>query len=50
VRQYLQPPIVADRGLFANYASFANAAASVGQAIPFFEQRTLFRFTIGKSF
>ena len=50
VRQYLQPPIVADRALYPNYATFANAAASFGQAIPFFEQRTLFRFTIGKSF
>jgi outer membrane protein insertion porin family len=50
VREYLQPPIVADRALYPNYATFANAAASFGQAIPFFEKRTMFRFTIGKSF
>ena len=50
VREYLQPPIVADRSLFPNYASFTNAATYVGEAIPFFEKRTMFRFTIGKSF
>jgi outer membrane protein insertion porin family len=50
VREYLQPPIVADRSLFPNYASFTNAATYVGEAIPFFEKRTTFRFTIGKSF
>ena len=50
VRQYLQPPIVADRALYPNYATFANSTASFGQAMPFFEKRTMFRFTIGKSF
>ncbi|HUP03107.1 MAG TPA: outer membrane protein assembly factor BamA [Bryobacteraceae bacterium] len=50
VREYLQPPIVADRALYPNYATFANSVASFGQAIPFFEQRTMFHFTIGKSF
>jgi outer membrane protein insertion porin family len=50
VREYLQPPIVADRALYPNYATFANSVASFGQAIPFFEKRTMFRFTIGKSF
>ena len=50
VRQYLQPPLVADRALYPNYATFANSVASFGQAIPFFEKRTMFRFTIGKTF
>src|SRR5579885_1383813 len=47
VREYLQPPIVADRSSFPNAATFANAVAAYGQAYPFFEKRTMFRFTIG---
>jgi len=50
VREYLQPPIVADRSIFPNQASFLNAVASFGNAYPFFEQRTMFRFTIGRTF
>ncbi|HEY2017945.1 MAG TPA: outer membrane protein assembly factor BamA [Bryobacteraceae bacterium] len=50
VREYLQPPIVADRSSFPNAATFANAVASYGQAYPFFEKRTMFRFTIGRTF
>jgi outer membrane protein insertion porin family len=50
VREFLQPPIVADRSSFPNAATFANAVASYGQAYPFFEKRTLFRFTIGRTF
>ena len=50
VREYLQPPIVADRSLFPNAATFNNALASYGQAYPFLERRTLFRFTVGRTF
>ena len=50
VREYLQPPIVADRSLFPNAATFNSALASYGQAYPFFERRTLFRFTVGRTF
>lgn len=50
VRQYLQPPIVADRSYFPNEASFFNAVSQVGQQLPFFEQRTMFRFTVGRTF
>jgi outer membrane protein insertion porin family len=50
VREYLQPPIVADRSAFPNAATFANAVAVFGQAYPFFEKRTMFRFTIGRTF
>ena len=50
VRQYLQPPIVADRSAFPNAATFTNAVVAYGQAYPFFEKRTLFRFTIGRTF
>jgi outer membrane protein insertion porin family len=49
-RNYLQPPIVADRSAFPNYATYANSIATFGQAVPFFEKRTMFRFTIGRTF
>jgi outer membrane protein insertion porin family len=50
VRQYMQPPIVADRSFFPNQATFANAVASFGQAYPWYEDRKTFRFTIGRTF
>jgi len=50
VREYLQPPIVADRSSFPNNATFLNSIATYGQAYPFFEKRTMFRFTIGRTF
>ncbi|HUI82510.1 MAG TPA: outer membrane protein assembly factor BamA [Bryobacteraceae bacterium] len=50
VREYLQPPIVADRSLFPNAATFASAVAQFGQAYPYFDRRDLFRFTVGRTF
>jgi outer membrane protein insertion porin family len=50
IDQYLQPPIVADRSYFPNNATFLNAIASFGQAYPFFEKHSTFRFTIGRTF
>jgi len=50
VREYLQPPIVSDRTAFPNLATFNAAVASYGQAYPYFERRTLFRFTVGRTF
>jgi outer membrane protein insertion porin family len=50
VQQFLQPPIVADRALFPNQATFINSIASFGQPVPFFEKRKTFRFTIGRTF
>jgi outer membrane protein insertion porin family len=49
-RGYLQPPIAADRSLFPNSITYQNALVSVGQAVPFFERRSTFRFTIGRTF
>jgi outer membrane protein insertion porin family len=49
-RGYLEPPIVADRSYFPNNATYQNAIASVGQPIPFFEKRDMFRFSIGRTF
>jgi outer membrane protein insertion porin family len=50
VHQYLQPPIVADRSYFPNEATFINSVAQFGQAVPFFEKRSTFRFSIGRTF
>jgi hypothetical protein len=41
---------VADRSYFPNLATFANAVANFGQQVPFFEQASTFRFTIGRTF
>jgi outer membrane protein insertion porin family len=50
VFQNLQTPIVADRASFPNNATFLQSVASFGQIYPFDERRTLFRFTIGRTF
>ena len=50
IRQFLQPPIVLDRSMFPNQATFIGALASYGRSIPLFEDRTTFRFTIGRTF
>ena len=50
VDRNLQPPIVADRSYFPNAATFSNALAQFGQSVPFFEQASTFRFTIGRTF
>lgn len=50
VQEYLQPPIVADRSLFPNYNSFIEAVRPVGTRLPFFERRSMFRFTISRTF
>ncbi|MGA7239687.1 MAG: outer membrane protein assembly factor BamA [Bryobacteraceae bacterium] len=50
VAENLQPPIVADRASFPNAATFYSAVTSIGQAYPFDERRTLFRFTVGRTF
>ncbi len=50
VREYLQGPIVMDRTMFPNSATFANAISTYTPAYPDFEQRGTFRFTIGRTF
>jgi outer membrane protein insertion porin family len=50
VRDYIQPPIVADRSYFPNYPSFINSIATYGQPVPLFEKKSTFRFTIGRTF
>jgi outer membrane protein insertion porin family len=50
LRQYIEPPIVADRSYFNNEASYQYSRALFGQAIRWYERRTSFRFTIGRTF
>jgi outer membrane protein insertion porin family len=50
VRQYLQPPIVADRTMFPNQTTFINAINNYSPAYPDYEQHSVFRFTIGRTF
>src|ERR1019366_1728978 len=50
VREYLQPPIVADRSSFPNQTTFINSVASYGQSYPYMEKRSMFKFTIGRTF
>jgi outer membrane protein insertion porin family len=50
VQEFLQPPIVADRSLFPNQASFVGAVAPTGRVLPYFEKRSVFRFTISRTF
>jgi outer membrane protein insertion porin family len=49
-REFLQPPFVADRSYFPNNATFINSVATYGTAQPFFEKRSTFRFTVGRTF
>jgi len=46
----LQPPIVADRSFFDNNATYQSALAAFGQPISYDERRSLFRFSIGRTF
>lgn len=54
--EILQPPIVTDRSSFPNAATFSNAilgnsfVRGIGQPYPFFEKKSTFRFTIGRTF
>jgi outer membrane protein insertion porin family len=50
VREYLQPPIVADRASFPNNNTFLNSIATYGQSYPYMEKHSMFKFTIGRTF
>ncbi len=50
VQTILQAPIVADRSLFPNSATFLNALSQIGQPTPFYEKASTFRFSIGRTF
>jgi outer membrane protein insertion porin family len=46
----IQPPIATDRSYFPNQASFANAVVQFGRPFRYFERRSTFRFSIGRTF
>ena len=46
----VQPPIVADRSSFPNQASFINSVVQFGRPFRYFERRSTFRFSIGRTF
>jgi outer membrane protein insertion porin family len=50
VDTFLQGPVVSDRSYFANQQTFAQALARIAPGGPFRERRTLFRFSIGRTF
>ncbi|MBV9743432.1 MAG: outer membrane protein assembly factor BamA, partial [Acidobacteriia bacterium] len=51
VREYLQPPVVADKSMFPNSATYNEYINNNNAGLfPFFEKRTLFRFTVGRTF
>jgi outer membrane protein insertion porin family len=50
LQQFLQPPIVMDRTMFPNQTTFVNAVQTYSAAYPYYEKRSTFRFTIGRTF
>ncbi len=46
----VQPPIVADRSSFPNQQSFVNSIVQFGRPFRYFERRSTFRFSIGRTF
>jgi outer membrane protein insertion porin family len=46
----LQAPVVVDRSMFPNEVSYQNAVALIGQATPYDERKSLFRFSVGRTF
>ena len=50
VNTNIQPPLAVDRSMFANDATYNEAIALYGTAIPYSERSTTFRFTIGRTF
>ncbi len=50
VNTNLQPPVAADRSFFPNNATYQSALQAFGQSTPFAEKRSMFRFSIGRTF
>lgn len=50
VNDIFQPPIAADASLFPNATTFANAALTYARPTSYRERRTMFRFTISRTF
>lgn len=50
LQQFLQPPVVMDRTMFPNQTTFVNAIQQYSPAYPYYERKSTFRFTIGRTF
>ena len=50
LQQYLQPPIVLDRSMYPNQTTFVQAITQYSPPYPYYEKRSTFRFTIGRTF
>ncbi len=50
LQQYLQPPIVLDRSMFPNQTTFVQAIQQYSPPYPYYEKKSTFRFTIGRTF
>jgi outer membrane protein insertion porin family len=50
VNELIRPPVVNDRSFYPNNASFINSFLYVGQPFSYFERRTMFRFSVGRTF
>ena len=50
VENVFVPPIAADAASFPNFATYAHAAATFARPSPYREKRTMFRFTISRTF
>jgi outer membrane protein insertion porin family len=50
IQQFMQPPVAFDRTMFPNTATFNNAITTYSPAFPDYERRSVFRFTIGRTF
>ncbi len=50
VHDYFIPPVAADPSMFANNATYLNAARTFARPSPYYEKRTMFRFTISRTF
>jgi outer membrane protein insertion porin family len=49
-REYLQAPIVLDPSTFNNSTTFLNTINTYSPIYPYFDKRSTFRFTIGRTF
>jgi outer membrane protein insertion porin family len=50
VHENLVAPILADRSMFPNDISFISSLLRVGQVYPYYEKRSQFRFSVGRTF
>jgi outer membrane protein insertion porin family len=47
---FVQQPVVVDRSMFPNAASYFNSVATIGSGYNYPDRRTMFRFTVGRTF